>query len=405
MTKYERSFWLDRFPTSRVPSHPSFRGALNADAVVIGGGLTGCATAYALAAAGIKPVLIEGTRLGCGATAFSSGWLADDPGVAFHELERQIGLRRARQAFQAWRRAALDFAALLRRLDITCYLEPKSAMTVAVLPDEIARLKKDRQARIAAGIDAPAVNARAIKSAAGLDAGFGLRTKESATLDPYRACLGLASAAEDRGSLIFERSPVRRITFTRKHADVITADGRIRTRRVLVATGLPTSLFKSLARHFWFRSAYVALTDVLPAKLRRQLGRPHLVLRDSASPPHLIRWVGEERILIVGADGPTPPPRQQERTAIQRTGQLMYELSTLYPDVSGVQPAYGWISDYARTDDGLPYIGAHRNFPHHVFAFGGASQSVTSSYLASRILLRHCSEEMDHADEAFGFHR
>jgi glycine/D-amino acid oxidase-like deaminating enzyme len=122
-------------------------------------------------------------------------------------------------------------------------------------------------------------------------------------------------------------------------------------------------------------------------------------------PPHIVRWIDDERVLIGGADGPTAPARQRDKVAVQRTGQLMYELSTLYPDVSGALPEYGWIADYARTADGLPYIGAHRNFPFHVFAFGGASQSVTGSYLASRILLRHCSGEMDPSDQAFGFHR
>ena len=74
---------------------------------------------------------------------------------------------------------------------------------------------------------------------------------------------------------------------------------------------------------------------------------------------------------------------------MQRTGQLMYELSILYPDISGMQPAYGWSVHYARTAEGLPYIGPHRNFPHQLFAFGDSSHSVTGAYLASRILLRH----------------
>ena len=40
-----------------------------------------------------------------------------------------------------------------------------------------------------------------------------------------------------------------------------------------------------------------------------------------------------------------------------------------------------------------------------MFAFGDSSQSVTGAYLASRVLLRHYFEEMDPADEVFGFHR
>jgi glycine/D-amino acid oxidase-like deaminating enzyme len=83
----------------------------------------------------------------------------------------------------------------------------------------------------------------------------------------------------------------------------------------------------------------------------------------------------------------------------------MYELSTVYPDMSGIQPAYGWDSSYARTDDGLPYLGPHRNFPHHLFAFGGDSRSVTGSYLASRILLRQYLGEPESADAPFEFAR
>jgi glycine/D-amino acid oxidase-like deaminating enzyme len=83
----------------------------------------------------------------------------------------------------------------------------------------------------------------------------------------------------------------------------------------------------------------------------------------------------------------------------------MYELSTLYPDVSGIQPAYGWAADYASTGDGLPRIGPHRNYPHHLFVFGDASHSVTGAYLASRVLLRHHFDEMDPADDVFGFKR
>jgi len=128
-------------------------------------------------------------------------------------------------------------------------------------------------------------------------------------------------------------------------------------------------------------------------------------LRDSAEPPHTVRWVGEDRLLVNGADADSPPPRLRDKTIVQRTGQLMYELSTMYPDISGLQPEYGWASDYARSADGLPCIGAHRNFPHHLFAFGDASHSITGAYLASRVMLRQHFEEMDPADEVFGFHR
>jgi glycine/D-amino acid oxidase-like deaminating enzyme len=405
MTQYGRSPWIDQFPASRVPAYPRQRGRLTTDVVVVGGGLTGCATAYALAASGMRVVLVEAARVGHGSTARSAGWISEDPGVPLGQLEAAIGLRAARHAWRSWRRAALDFAALLRRLDVKCHIEMHPAVTLARTLEHAAQLTRDQKSRRAAGLDASMLNARAVRSDVAIDATAGLRSKDGATIDPYRACLGLGSAAAERGARIFERTPVRRIRFGRRSVDVVTAGGTIRAARVVVATGLPTPLFKALQRHFWFRTSYLVLTERVPAKTRTLLGRRATIVRDMAVPQHVVRWAGDERLLVSGADSEETPPRRRDKIIVQRTGQLMYELSTLYPDVSGLQPEYGWAADYARTADGLPYIGPHRNYPHHLFAFGDASHSATGAYLASRILLRHCSEELDSADEAFSFNR
>ena len=405
MTRYGRSPWIERFPKSRLRSYPRHRGSDPAPVVIVGGGLTGCATAYAFAAAGIKAVLLEAGQIGRGNTAAASGWIAEEPGVPFDDLEKAIGLRSTRRAWHAWHRAALDFAALLRRLDIKCGLEEHGIVSVAMTSEQASRLRRERKARRDAGLEAPALNARAVRSAFGLEASAGLRSRAGATLDPYRACIGLAAAAAARGAGVFERSPVSRIRFGRRTADVFVSGRSIRTERVIIATGLPTALFKSLARHFWFKSTYLALTERVPAKIRQRLGSREALVRDLASPPHIVRWIDDEQVLVTGADAETTPPRLREKTIVQRTGQLMYELSMLYPDISGLRPEYGWAADYARTADGLPYIGAHRNFPHHLFAFGDSSHSVTGAYLASRILLREHLGEMDPEDEVFGFHR
>ena len=175
MIHYGRAPFLDLFPSSRVPSYPRHKGPLTSEVVIVGGGLTGCATAYAFAAAGIPVTLVEADRIGRGSTGALAGWISEDPGASFIEVEKMIGLRAARHAFHAWRRAALDFSALLRRLDIACRLEPHSALTVALTPEQAARLKREQKARLDAGLEAPALNARAITAEVALGAAFGLR--------------------------------------------------------------------------------------------------------------------------------------------------------------------------------------------------------------------------------------
>jgi glycine/D-amino acid oxidase-like deaminating enzyme len=221
-------------------------------------------------------------------------------------------------------------------------------MAIASTPEGVNALKREQKVRREAGLDASLVRS---PSAAASGQQVALRSRGSATLDPYRATLGLAAAAAGRGALIFERADVRRVTFGRKGTELLLAGGSIRAGRVVVATGSPTPLFRALQRHFWFESRYLAVTGRIPAKVRRLLGRPDLVVRDVATPPHVVRWVDDERILVAGASGERPPDRLREKTVVQRTGQLMYELSTIYPDIS---VSCRSTAALPRTEDALP---------------------------------------------------
>ena len=118
-----------------------------------------------------------------------------------------------------------------------------------------------------------------------------------------------------------------------------------------------------------------------------------------------MRWLGEDRVLVAGGDQPAVPAQSRERAIVQRTGQLMYQLSLTYPAISGTAPEWGWSFRFDETADGLPYIGAHRNFPRHLFALGLGRNGAAASWLAARILLRHIRGEPAKGDNLFDFSR
>ena len=100
-----------------------------------------------------------------------------------------------------------------------------------------------------------------------------------------------------------------------------------------------------------------------------------------------------------------PAKRALEKILVQRTGQLMYEMSTLYPAISGVVPQFSWHAGYCASSDGLPYIGSHRNYPRHLFALGLGRDNLAASSLASRVLVRLHADQPRNEDELFGFGR
>jgi hypothetical protein len=168
-------------------------------------------------------------------------------------------------------------------------------------------------------------------------------------------------------------------------------------------TGEPTDLVKALRRHFRFEERYHALTEPLARAVRQELGPRSTILCDTAAPPHQLCWV-DDLALFAGADGPRIPPRGKERLLVGHTMELMYELSRLYPAISGTQPAWGWSLPLAHSVDNVLYAGPHRNFPHQLFALG-TSHDPARTFLASRILLRHLLGEATPEDEQFGFAR
>jgi glycine/D-amino acid oxidase-like deaminating enzyme len=397
-------YWLDR-SASRRPSYPKLRGHADTGVVIVGGGLTGCACASSFAAAGVKTVLLEAEALGAGGTARGSGIVREDFEASFREGAAAHGVRAARTLWQALRRASLDLPAALRRFEIKCDLASEQLLTFASRDAEEAKeLQREYQARRAAGLDHSWVTPAAFARETGIESGGAIRTR-GGSLDPYRACVGLAAAAAARGAALHERSPVQRVRAGRKHVEVTTDGGTVRAEAVVIATAAPLTDLRALRRHLKPRHGYMVVTEALPAAVRREVGGRTAALRDRSEPPHLLRWLRDDRVLFAGASGPEVPARAREKALVQRTGQLMYELSLAYPAISGLQPQWAWDFVHHDTADRLPFIGLHRNFPRHYFALAGTRHGSAFAWLAARVILRQHQGAPVRGDELFSFAR
>ena len=403
-TRYGTSPWIDQLPSSRRPEYSRLRGTQTAQVAIVGGGLTGCLTAHACAVAGLRTIVIERDRVGQGASACVAGLLLAEPGPSFRDLEKRHGVRAARAAFDAWRCASHDGAALLRRLKITCALQPLDDLIVSAPHDEKA-LRREYDARSKAGLDGTWLFPQQLHKAAAPASAGAIRVGGAGGLDPYRACLGLAAAAESRGAVIVERSHVSSVKVGRRDVEIVVDGGSIRAETVIVTTGTATSEFKPLRRHFKRRERYLVLTEPMLGPMRKGFGDRTLTFANTRTPPHRVRWTQDDRILIAGAQQDETPERRRAAVLVQRTGQLMYELLTMFPGISGLLPEFGWEVVSGETADGLPYIGPHRNYPRHLFALGGGGDSVTGAFLAARVLLRALKNAPEKADAVWSFAR
>ena len=121
------------------------------DIAVIGGGLTGCASAYYLSKSGAKVVVLERGQLNQGSSGQNAGSLhfqlehrlIQDPGLDVRELEFHVGL--ARVAIEQWRGIDLE-------LNAKTELGMNGGLMVAETPAELSLLERKLQIEQSQGL-------------------------------------------------------------------------------------------------------------------------------------------------------------------------------------------------------------------------------------------------------------
>jgi len=398
--------WLGRRAADRRPLRfPPLSTNLDADVVVIGGGITGASVAWRFAAAGTRVALIEAARIARGSTAASTALLMQEPDEDFALLASKYGSARARRIWQLSLGATHELVDTMTRLRIRCDLVRRDSVYYAKTSAHLHRLLEEHRRRGAAGFAGRWLDAGAVRRLAGFDAAGAIRTHGNAQVNPVAACIGLVRAAAGRGARIFEHSPVVATRSAKTHVVVETERGAVRASRVIVATGYATPYFKPLEARFRMMNTYVVATRPLTTTERRRLGLHAVMLWDTGRPYFYARWTPDHRLLLGGADRPRVPEADRADEVNDGAHIILDYFSRLYPTLAGVEIEHQWEGLFAATPDGLPYIGPHRRYPRHLFALGYGGNGMTLGFLASRLLVDYCRGRRSPDQALFAFTR
>lgn len=87
-----------------------------------------------------------------------------------------------------------------------------------------------------------------------------------------------------------------------------------------------------------------------------------------------------------------------------KTKTLVRKLRKMFPRIPW-KLATAWTGTFAESDDGLPYIGPHEDFPGAQFALGYGGNGITSAAIASLIIPDLISGAKNADAEIFRFGR
>ena len=320
-----------------------------ADAVVIGGGINGVSSAYQLAKAGLRDVVVlERKQLGAGATGKSGALVR----CHYANLPEALLTLHSLRMFAEWgERVGFGSPGF----------EPLGFLQV-VAPDDEAKLRANVAAQQDVGIETRLVDRHDLRQIEPMlrtdDLTYAAFEPDAGYADPNATLYGFAEAATALGARIFTHTPAVGVVLDGDRvAGVETALGTIATDRVLVAAGS------------WADRLLVPLgIDLGLQPVRAQVvifrwpraidpRRRHRVVIDAVNHSWL-RPEGSNATLI-GAErsvGDIDPDDVDEGVAPKAIATARDVLAARFPVFRDATMRGGWAGTYMRSPDGHPIV-------------------------------------------------
>jgi gamma-glutamylputrescine oxidase len=210
------SYWL----AAERPRLPDVRLSGTADVAVVGGGITGCACALALAEGGLRVVLHEARELGSGASGRNGGFALRGGAMAYDQAHEWLGPEPARTFWQWTERSLDDLAELAGDA-----LERTGSLRLAADPEELAELRVEYDALRADGFAADWLAGDDLRPPVRGTFPAAILHPDDRTIQPARATWRLAALAAEAGAELREHSRVNASAALDAEHVVVATDG------------------------------------------------------------------------------------------------------------------------------------------------------------------------------------
>ena len=216
------SLWLAGAP---ITPRTALESDLTADAAIVGGGIAGIATAYALAREGASVVVVERAELAEGASGRNAGFVLGGVAENYVAACRAFGAERATRVFRFTFTNRVLFRSAIRKNAIECLAAWNGSDQLAGDDEEWREIAESARQLASHGVR---VRLEPAERKAVYD--------EDGEIDPVRFVRGLAAAAETLGARIHTRTPVTSCA----PGEVRTASGTVRAGAVILCTNAYT---------------------------------------------------------------------------------------------------------------------------------------------------------------------
>jgi len=365
---------------NRKTLRPTLEGAQNFDVAIVGAGYSGLSTGLHLAEAGFNVAIVEGARIGWGASGRNGGQIVNGLNASLQTIERRYGRDTANFVASLVMEGGDIIRERVETYGIACDLKPGNvfaAYTEAHMRELEARLALWQSHGITSQ---EMLSKDQLGAHVGSDVyAGGMIDHKGGHMHPLNLALGEADAFESLGGTLFEMSPVLSVDHQAKEPVIKTAKGEISCKTlVLCGNAYLGHVVRDLTPRVMPVSTQVMATEPLSDALAQELMPSDACVEDVRYILDYYRLSADNRMLFGGGTVyGGKDPRDIE-------AKLRKNMDKVFPQLKNTKIDYAWSGNFALSFSRVPQLGRLNDTTY--FAHGYSGHGVTGSHTFGKIL-------------------
>ena len=368
------------------------------DVCVIGGGFTGLSTALNLSEKGYDTVLPEANRVGWGASGRNGGQVGSGMTWSQKEMEEEFGNEIAGLFWELCEQAKHEVLYRIDRHRVPCDFK-QGVLSAALTRDAVKDFREDAR-YLQEHYDHHSVrfvDRNEMQEMLGTRRYLaGILDESSGHMHPLNYAIGLAGAAAEAGTRIYESTRVshyrrdgERYRITCEAGPEVAAD-----YVVLAGNAYLGRVSPRLDGLIMPISSYIVATEPLDEHVVHRLNRDDVAVFDSRFCLDYYRMSADRRLLFGGAERYVPT----ETNNIERL--VRPRILLVYPELKDIAIDYAWGGKLAVTKSRLPSVGCMDGNVYYAQGFSGHGVALTN--IVGKVLAEAVSGTAEHFDAFAG---
>ena len=383
----------------RSPPTEKLNHSLKTDVVVVGSGISGALVAEATSRAGLSTIVLDRRAPGHGSTFASTALLQFEIDTPLIVLAEQIGMERARRAWQRSFRAVADLQRLVHDLQIPCQLRSRRAIYLSGSRlDSIAMAEECQQRRLI-GLPSSLLSGAKLHDITGIRHDAALHSDGVADVNPMHLTIGLLTCVQSRGCRLFSPVQLAEVETARNRVFMSTDTGiELEAKALVFATGYELAKGVPSAGHRR-SSTWVFATAPQP----NHIWKGEELIWEAEDPYLYLRTTIDGRALVGGEDEEVEDAITREKLLPVKTMKLQKRVSELFPKLD-ITADFAWAGVFGHNETGLPTFGPVPGMPNCYAVLGYGGNGFTFSMVASQVIVGELCGRPDPDVEVFSFH-